>query len=900
MIFFVKQDDDNPQQLVAVNEVDRTTNNKRKHESSKRVVPVRSKVWDHFTKLPSNPNKCSCNYCGAELNGSSFSGTSSLKSHIEKSCKVYKKLVESGSQKVLIKDKPEGCGDAKLVAIGFSQDACRKAVVRMIILDELSFAFVEGVGFRHFCSIACPTFVIPSRKIIAKEVYQLFLSEKDALKSLLNDNKQRVSFTTDIWTSITTVSYMVVTAHFIDISWRLNRRIISFRPISNHKGETIARQFEKCLNDWGIDKVFTITVDSASANDSAIRLLKHRLSFVNVNTLVLNGEYLHMRCGAHILNLIVKEGLSDMGDSVIGIRNAIKYVRSSDARLQSFKSREGSGKFTRGSLVLDCTTRWNSTFLMLTSALKYRETFERMEVEDKLYEAYFHEDDESRSSKKRIGPPSESDWDNARRLVHILKVFYDSTLVFSATKKVTSSGCYNEILRVESVLASLIDNSDQNLSTMAKSMKWKYDKYWEGTEKINKLLIIAAVFDPRSKMSFVTHCFEKIYGKDNAKCDEMKKSVTDVLRRLFDSYHTWYKTPSVAESGSEYRSVGNTELYVVPTNDDIDLGIGYEKYDNLFASFSQMMADVGDIEGSLSELDLYLMEKVEVARSNNLNMEFDILTWWKMHSGKFSILAQMARDILAFPVSTVASESVFSTGGRILDQYRSSLTPDMVEALVLSQNWLRSSLISDATRSLKDVIEDNDFIETFERMEVEDKLYEAYFHEDDESRSSKKRIGPPSESDWDNARRVSLMCCGGCLIRIIHGTKHQVWLRVEVNIDHGNTEFYVVPTNDDIDLGIGYEKYDNPFASFSQMMADVGNVEGSLSELDLYLMEKIEVARSNHLNTEFDILMWWKMHSGKFPILAQMARDILAFPVSAVASKSAFSTEGHILDQGIA
>jgi hypothetical protein len=51
----------------------------------------------------------------------------------------------------------------------------------------------------------------------------------------------------------------------------------------------------------------------------------------------------------------------------------------------------------------------------------------------------------------------------------------------------------------------------------------------------------------------------------------------------------------------------------------------------------------------------------------------------------------MARDVLAIPISTVASESAFSTGGRILDDFRSSLTPFMIEALVCSQDWLRRS-----------------------------------------------------------------------------------------------------------------------------------------------------------------------------------------------------------------
>ncbi|XP_020966946.1 EKC/KEOPS complex subunit BUD32-like [Arachis ipaensis] len=48
----------------------------------------------------------------------------------------------------------------------------------------------------------------------------------------------------------------------------------------------------------------------------------------------------------------------------------------------------------------------------------------------------------------------------------------------------------------------------------------------------------------------------------------------------------------------------------------------------------------------------------------------------------------MAREVLAIPVSTVASESAFSTGGRIIDPYQSSLTPYMVEALVCTQDWV--------------------------------------------------------------------------------------------------------------------------------------------------------------------------------------------------------------------
>ena len=54
-------------------------------------------------------------------------------------------------------------------------------------------------------------------------------------------------------------------------------------------------------------------------------------------------------------------------------------------------------------------------------------------------------------------------------------------------------------------------------------------------------------------------------------------------------------------------------------------------------------------------------------------------------------LTMIARDVLVIPILRMASESAFSTKGQILDSFRSSLTPKVVEALVCSQNWLRSS-----------------------------------------------------------------------------------------------------------------------------------------------------------------------------------------------------------------
>ena len=64
-----------------------------------------------------------------------------------------------------------------------------------------------------------------------------------------------------------------------------------------------------------------------------------------------------------------------------------------------------------------------------------------------------------------------------------------------------------------------------------------------------------------------------------------------------------------------------------------------------------------------------------------------------MNSDRFEVLGRMARDILVILVSTVASESTFSTEGRVVDLSRCSLAPKILEALICTQNWLNSNPI---------------------------------------------------------------------------------------------------------------------------------------------------------------------------------------------------------------
>ncbi|KAG6395288.1 hypothetical protein SASPL_145930 [Salvia splendens] len=215
-------------------------------------------------------------------------------------------------------------------------------------------------------------------------------------------------------------------------------------------------------------------MDNAKSNDVAI---KQMMSTFNArNMLVANGQYFHLRCVAHIINLVVDDGLKQIGMAVVRVREAVKWIKGSSARSKSFKDIAKVCKVdTKKFLCQDVPTRWNSTYLMLEAALPY---------------------------------------------------------------------------------------------------------------------------EPAMK--------------------------------LFNSV-----TPQF-------------------------------------------------------ELTQYFAEKQYKMNASDLG-HFDILMWWKKNSVRFPILSEMAKDILAIPISSVASESAFSMGGRVLSTFRNSLAPEMVEALICSEDWLRSS-----------------------------------------------------------------------------------------------------------------------------------------------------------------------------------------------------------------
>ncbi|CAN1331807.1 Putative AC transposase [Linum perenne] len=550
----------------------------------------RSPWWAEFKPFQdeNGEHRAQCLFCPTILKADpGHNGTTSLKNHTLM-CR-RKRSERDGQMHLQFVPSLDDEKTRRVANWRFNQDLVRQAVAAMIMLDELPFRFVEHVGFKRLMEIACPK----------TNLQEYFLTKCAG----------RVCITTDCWTSIQNINYMCITAHFIDVDWKLNKKILNFCEIKSHRGIDIADSVADCLEEWNLKNVFCITMDNATANDTAIINLRNK--FQTWGGSILGGKFLHMRCVAHILNLVVTDGLEEVDVSVRRVREAVRWVRGSPARTSTFKECVVfHGMDPKSLLRLDVATRWNSTYLMLEAAGKFEKPFQSLEGKDPSY----------KYNNLVLGPPRAEDWISIRNLTKYLKFFYDLTLVASGSSYVTSHLFVREMGKVFFHIRQMEASEDEATRNMASRMSKKLGKYWSEkdgrNDRFNRLVYIALVLDPRHKMEYPKFALKKLYG--DVRGAQLLEEVNTELQDIFQVYQSFHDAQHM----------------------------------------------------------------------------FDILGWWKTKDVKYPVLSDIARDVLAIPISTVPSESAFSTGGRVLDSFRSSLSPKIVEAVICCGDWMRSSKFS--------------------------------------------------------------------------------------------------------------------------------------------------------------------------------------------------------------
>lgn len=139
----------------------------------------------------------------------------------------------------------------------YDETVSLKKFYMAIIMHEYPFNIVEHDYFVDFIKSLRPTFPIKSRITVRKDILNIYEEEKKKLWQHLLTLSCRFSTTMDMWTSNQNKSYMCITVHWIDDTWKMQKRIIKFMHVEgHHSGSNMCKEFyESRISIIGVCKV---------------------------------------------------------------------------------------------------------------------------------------------------------------------------------------------------------------------------------------------------------------------------------------------------------------------------------------------------------------------------------------------------------------------------------------------------------------------------------------------------------------------------------------------------------------------------------------------------------------------------------------------------------------------
>ena len=255
--------------------------------------------WRYYEKVydPNDPKrviggKCKVKNCKARYSYSSAIGNSSLSRHAT----MHKDANE----------QPQENADPEIVQTLINADGTRthqkydekrmlSEFARYIAHKEKPISMGNCLSFARLIIKGCgqPMYKRFNHRKMTKEIKKQFTDRKNELVAQFATANFKVSLTSDIWTAGKHgLSYSCITAHFIDDSWILQKRVLSFRTMDfPHTAEIIYHSILNVIKEYNLkndleNKVFSISFDNASNNIKAIEYLKRNLTPILVGAFV--------------------------------------------------------------------------------------------------------------------------------------------------------------------------------------------------------------------------------------------------------------------------------------------------------------------------------------------------------------------------------------------------------------------------------------------------------------------------------------------------------------------------------------------------------------------------------------------------------------------------------------
>ena len=357
-----------------------------------------------------------------------------------------------------------------------------------------------------------------------------------------------------------------------------------------------------------------VIVDNAIQDVSHLSCLDQRYNF----------SIISMRCAAHTLQLAVNDVLKETNfrNVLEKARKVVKKTRTQNLRLVFQREKHTLP-------ILDCETRWGTTFLMLQSLINGKEFL--------IYLALTNE----------ALLLSDSDWSSIEEMAAALKPMHQLTKVLQY-KSLTAGQLLGEWVKTRLVLSS---STGSTRNQLLRAMLARESAIME-----NPAFLAAVFLDLR---------YQKLLTEDQKSIAQRHVlSVWKKLQRMTSDESHEEVLPVVEVSSSSVSSSSSNDVEEEQRAENL-LETLLKANDSIIRNENESIFDV------ISDF----------GKKNRLQKDVNILLWWSQNGPPE--LQDVALTILALPVTQVSVERTFSGLKYILDDLRMKLKNDIIDAVMI-------------------------------------------------------------------------------------------------------------------------------------------------------------------------------------------------------------------------
>jgi hypothetical protein len=676
-----------------------------------------------------------------------------------------------------------GCKRRKINDVPTTADASnlfKDTLVRWMVKANIPLIGPEDQEFRNLIEIASLgsnnlVNLIPTGDTLRTWIIKEFEERKIEIRTqLLHRAQSKIHLSFDLWTSEgTTMSLMAVVAHFLDTAFVNRTRLIALRRLyGSHSGENMARVLIDVIQEFRItDRLGYFMIDNAESNDTC---LEHLVREMVPEATEEDVEERRLRCWGHVLNLVARAflfgtdadafELEDAANTVLErelerlsawrkkgpvgkLHNTTAFIRSSTQRKELFKSISLStidevDGFLVGNeanhlgVIKDNSTRWNSTYLMITRALT-----KKQEIDAFIQVLDARKGDKGLPQEDRL---SNEDWLILTKTADILKPIYDHTMRFQSRAKEGHHGAIWEVLPSMEMILHHLESLKSEYS-VASSSDVHYGPQGltsrqlvaEGTSPPNGIETETTVAQntrrvaerrpigylptsrrpgqPQSQLSGFTSLVSQRVCAEDGLSDASQRYLCTCINNAWSKLDKYYNRTdrSRAYFGSvRMHPALNAAWFAENWKEDdqlewlesaeMQLRDHYDKYyrdPGIHTPYpgppstADPTYEPDDFDDFLAPASFYAQAPVvdEYDRYRSLNPIRDAfrrpLDWWKDHLDEYPTISRMALDFFSIPAMSTECERVFSLAKIALTTQRQHMNEGTLEALICLKRW---------------------------------------------------------------------------------------------------------------------------------------------------------------------------------------------------------------------